>query len=270
MKEGVMAPLLRILRQPAFLVCVVILAFSAVAMRIAADKLEIYLRKEPVPLQKPLGDMDKNKLWPYKFVEAHIINDEAVKESLGAQDNYIQWTLEDTRVTEKDPTRLINLFITYYTGDPDAVPHVPDWCYLGNGWQIMESRNTNIQAPKSVQENRGVDDIRVRVLMMEKTFNFNTYRKPVVYFFGVNNKFACTRDEVRFLANSLRDHHAYFSKVEVDFGFAPVTMEEAVAATEKLMQVVLPVLVEDHWPDWPAVKAAEKRGEAYTPAADKN
>jgi len=270
MNEHVLNPMGRLVRQPAFLICVGILASSAVAMRIAADKLEIYLRKEPVSLQKPLDSMNKDKLWPYKVVKENIIDDEAVKESLGAQDNYIQWTFEDTSVTENDPARFPNLFVTYYTGDPDAVPHVPDWCYSGSGWQIIKSYNTSINVAIDAKREADKIEIPVRVLYMDRTIGLTTYRKPVVYFFSVNGDYRCTRDTVRLRANSIFDHHAYFSKVEVDFNLAPISPDEAVAATEKLMKVVLPVLVEDHWPNWAAVKAAEKRGEVYTSGAITN
>jgi len=269
MKDRVMVPLLRLVRQPAFLVCAGLLAMSAIGLRVAADKLEFYLRKEPVPLQKPLEEMDKAKLWPYKFVHANKIDDLAVEESLGAQD-YMQWVLEDTRVEERDPTRFVNLFVTYYTGDPDAVPHVPDWCYSGMGGQILDSNNTTIQVPERNENGAQRREIPVRELYMLITDKYGSYRKPVVYFFSVNGDYRCTRDTVRLRVNSIFDRHAYFSKVEIDFGRAEITPDKALAGAEKLMQVVLPVLEAEHWPDWAAVKAAEKRGEAYLPAAKQN
>ncbi len=269
MKDETMNPLHSLVRQPAFLVCIGVLAASAVGMRVAADKLEFYLRKEPVPLQKPLDDVNQSKLWPYKLVRSIKIEDKAVEDTLGAQD-YVQWVLEDTRVEAKDPTRWVYLFITYYTGDPDAVPHVPDWCYTGSGGQMQDSYNTTIKVAAKDGDNGAMREIPVRVTDWLMVRNFSEFRKPVIYFFSVNGDYECTRDRVRLRVNSIFDRHAYFSKVEIDFGPVELSPETALAGAEKLMQVVLPVLEADHWPDWAAVKAAEKRGEVYPPAAKQN
>jgi hypothetical protein len=64
---------------------------------------------------------------------------------------------------------------------------------------------------------------------------------------------------VRNTTTTLLNKHAYFSKVEVSFG-GPRTQprnlgrEESVAAAAKLFNVILPILVEEHWPDWEAIE----------------
>ena len=99
--------------QPAFLICVIILAVAGVGMSTAIKSLGMYLQKEPIPLKKSLNFLDENGLLSYK-VEAQnklkIENQEIVKE-LGTQD-YIQWIIEDMNAPIDSPVRRCFLFIT--------------------------------------------------------------------------------------------------------------------------------------------------------------
>jgi hypothetical protein len=57
----------------------------------------------------------------------------------------------------------------------------------------------------------------------------------------------------RWALGDLSSEYSYFSKVEISFsnlrGIYP-DKEQAIDATEKLLKVLLPVLEENHWPDW--------------------
>ena len=80
----------------------------------------------------------------------------------------------------------------------------------------------------------------------------------VLYLFYVNGEYAGSRQEARFIASkSLFSKFSYYSKVEWKFfnsrlgeGIYP-SKEEAIAASEKLLAVILPILKREHWPDWP-------------------
>jgi hypothetical protein len=78
-------------------------------------------------------------------------------------------------------------------------------------------------------------------------------KHTVVYTFRCNGEFVCTRTGVRLLINELGNVYAYFGKVEISFPDA--TREEAVVASEKLLNRVLPVLERDHWPDFADAEA---------------
>lgn len=90
-----------------------------------------------------------------------------------------------------------------------------------------------------------------------------------MYTFNTNGKFAEDRQKVKLTVGDWRTKHAYFSKLEVSFGdprFGYPTQEQAVEAGKKLLQTVIPVLVNDHWgPAWakatsqPAATAAPPR-----------
>lgn len=253
MKTWIIDPLGRLLKQPAFLLCVLILGGAAVGLQALAEKMKWNFRKEAVPLRKSFDEVARHKLEPYRILRSDKIQNKEVEESLGTKD-YVQWVLEDGTAAPDDPIKQLQLFITYYTGNPDSVPHVPDWCYVGGGGQIETKVNTTIRVPRN---GTASDDIPLRYLEIQLPSAMGYYTKPVAYFFSVNGDYLCTRDQVRLRINNLSDRHAYFSKVEVGFVSPKLTQEQVIKATEKLMRVVVPVLVADHWPDWPAVKASE-------------
>ena len=96
MKRYVINPLLRLCRQPSFVVCVLILAVCAGGLRVGAERFKWKFRKESISLRKGLDELDLNKLGPYRLIEKYTIRDEIIEE-LGTRE-YIQWLMEDTSV----------------------------------------------------------------------------------------------------------------------------------------------------------------------------
>lgn len=240
--------------QPAFLICVVLLAIGSAGMSIAIKRFGVYLKKEPWPLKKSLDLLDEKGLGPYKVVEKEKIENKDVVESLGTED-YIQWILEDTKTAvDSNVTRCL-LFITYYDL-PDRVPHVPEECFAGTGFQKLTSEKLEFIINK--------DDIDVEVPAKHLVF---TGRKSnywdrgtkfsVFYLFNVNGIYANSRESTRIALNkNIFKKYSYFSKVEWYFidprrgGRTYMKKEEAVAASQKLLDVILPILEKEHWPDW--------------------
>ncbi|MBN2455099.1 MAG: hypothetical protein JXB29_00955 [Sedimentisphaerales bacterium] len=252
--------------QPAFLICVAVLAISAGGMSAAIKKFGIYLEKVPLPLKKPLELMDQSNLAPYKVVAKKKIDNKDVLESLGTQD-YIQWLLEDTEVADNNPIRKFMLFVTYYDL-PDRVPHVPEECYVGGGYQKVASDNVMFEVKKSVypanQDNYSrakghKDDVRKiegKYLVFTGTQPghwWNSSKFPVLYLFHVNGTYASSREKARLALNrNIFRKSSYFCKIEIIFNQSNVspTKAEAVASAHKLLDVILPVLEKEHLPDW--------------------
>ena len=215
-------------------------------MSIATKKLGVYLKKEPLPLKKTLDAMDEQKLAPYVVIGRHTIENEEILKSLGTED-YIQWVLDDPREAPQSPVRQILLFITYYKL-PDRVPHVPEECYTGGGYQRL--------ATDSVKFAIGVDRaIPGRCLFFSKSaadLSVGLRQFPVLYLFRVNGEYAGDRDDARMVLNkNLFGASAYFCKVELVFNrsLTPPLQEDAVAASGRLLTRLLPVLEQEHWPD---------------------
>jgi hypothetical protein len=250
MKRYVFQPLGRIWRQPSFVICCLVLAISASGILIATEKFQWSFRKLPIPLQKPLDQLDPLRLGPYHLVHVSEIPEEIVEE-LGTRD-YLSWRLEDTSLSPKDPFRDVMFFVTYYTGNPDKVPHIPDVCYVGSGGQLGQAENLEITVPGcGAPDNR----LPVRLLQISIPGDFGWRNQVVIYFFSANGEYCCTRDQVRMTQNNLRDRYAYFSKVEMTFPSAVASDKQLyLQAAEKLARHVVPILYRDHWPDWQAVK----------------
>ena len=243
---------------PPFVVSAVILAATAIGLPWATKLMKVALAKDPVPLRRPLWRLDRSRLGPYEFV-AKTDLEPAVVEALGTEE-YIYWFLEDTdyRRQPADPRRFASLAVTYYTGQPDPVPHVSEVCMVGAGYTAQRADSEIITVGKPGDDGR----VPVRAASFVRSGLYDRDEFTVVYTFHCNGRFAATRNTVRRIINDPRDHHAYYSKVEVTFGSQRSfpqhpPREDTLAAAEKLLGYVLPVLIEEHWPDWDAVQRGE-------------
>jgi hypothetical protein len=237
--------------QPAFLICTAVLALASGGMSVATKRLGLYLKKEPLPLKKSLASLDEALLAPYKVVGKQVIENEGLLESLGTED-YIQWVLEDPCQPAGSPVRRVMLFVTYYP-EPDRVPHVPEECYTGSGYQRLETEDImlRIGGPGSARNIPG------RCLVfgsLGRDVFPAAARFPVLYLLRVNGQYAGSRDSARAALNrNIFSKYSYFSKVELAFNqaLAAPTTEEAIEASTRLLGVLLPVLEREHWPQWP-------------------
>jgi len=241
---------IRIYLQPAFLICAVVLAVAGVGSSIAVKRFGVYLKKEPLPLKKSLDLLDEKQLAPYQVMEKRKIQNEEIVKELGTED-YIQWILEDPNVAADSSVRRCLLFITYYQL-PDRVPHVPEECYAGSGYQRLSTDSVTFKInvnglDKTIHGKYLVfGDAKSNFLLGGRTF-------PVIYLFKVNGEYASSRDEARIALNkNIFRRSSYFSKIELVFNqtFVAPEKEQAVTASEKLLSVILPILEREHWPDW--------------------
>ena len=242
---------IRVYLQPAFLICVLVLAAAGAGMSVTMKKLGIVFRKEPLPLKKSLEYLDEKDLTPYKVVSKEKIRNADTLKALGTED-YIQWILQDTEQAANSPAKEFLLFITYYKL-PDRVPHVPEECWTGGGYQKLGSEAVTLD----INNGEGFDTnvpAKYLVFAPKKTGLWqSSERIPNLYFFKVNGRYAGGREEARIVLNkNLFGKSSYFCKVELVFNrssFAP-SKEQAVIAGEKLLAVILPILEQQHWPDW--------------------
>ena len=236
---------LRAYLQPAFVICVVVLALGGAVM----SKFDI--EQEPWPLKKPLTLLEQENLGPYVIASKQEIDNEDILKNLGTED-YIQWALDDTETPFDSPTRKVMLFITYYAL-ADRVPHVPEECYVGAGHQLLASDEMKF----TIESLGGEQQAPGRVLVFQKTssnFWSGGEKFSAFYLFSVNGIYANSRESARFALNrNMFSRHSYFSKVEWSFYAASgaksyLDREEAKKAGEKLLTVILPILETKYWP----------------------
>ncbi len=242
--QSILLDILRGLIAPQFLVCALLLGGAAAGLTATARKLGVWFQKHPLPLKRPLSELDKEALAPYRFLRSQLIKAEML-DSLGTKE-YIQWLLEDPGVPANDPRRVMVLFVTYYTGMRDPVPHVPEVCYLGGGFKRQASRAEMVR----IEELHA--DIALRATTFLRSGMASRQETTVIYTFNSNGSFTPDRERVRVWMSNPFEKYGYYSKVEVtcaggDRGAGP---EKAIEAAKKLLQEALPLLVRDHWPDW--------------------
>ena len=209
----------------------------------------IQFRKKAAPLRRPLTDLNKKALYPYEFVSAQSIAPEVI-DSLGT-DQYLDWILIDKSIADnQSPVKRARLFITYYTGQPDQVPHVPDVCYQGGGFTQQAASDETLDLSPAYPA------VPVRVLEFEKNTRMGVSHPTIMYTFAVNGTFAAERMAVRQIINRPWEQYSYFSKIEIQFDSMsgqPANRQQALDATRKLFQVLFQELASSHWPDWAAL-----------------
>jgi hypothetical protein len=235
------------LANPHFLAAAGILAVTAV---IAGPVARHYgaVVKEPVPLRSPLHELEKSALGPYRFVQAQTLEADELN-TLGT-DQYISWELEDTSLAEpSDPLRFVQLFVTYYTGKPDMVPHIPDVCRVGAGYEVKERADVEVEVPSLGAR------VPMRMVSFTRSQMYQQDTPTVIYTFHANGEFTCSREGVRLRTGSITERRAYFSKIEIAFGSTlsrpqNPTPAQTLDGARKLLDRVLPLLLNRHFPDW--------------------
>lgn len=237
-----------------FVVAVILLATAATLAGPVARWMRFKQGKRPLPLRASLNSLDEKALSPYRVVRRTVL-EPVVVEALGTE-RYLSWTLEDTSVPAGDPLRFANLLVTYYSGGHNLVPHTPDVCWLGGGYQPAQPHE-NVEIDLDSPESEALR-VPVRVCTFGKTTLQNRVKQSVIYTFYCNGEFVCTRTGVRLLMNQLTTTYAFFSKVEVSFLTA--TRAEGVEGAKKLFGRILPLLIRNHWPDFEGAEEDARKG----------
>lgn len=218
------------------------------------SRLGLTLIKKPLPLKLSFDELDGKLLAPYKVLDKSKIDNQDILESLGTED-YLQWMLDDESVDVMSPVRNCSVFVTYYTGNPDQVPHVPEACYTGGGNQVENSSLVSInigdvnmpEVPEKISAT-ALTFTRKSSEIWQASSEFS-----VIYFFKVNGTYKGNRTGVRVALGDLTSEHSYFSKVELKFfnakGLYP-DRQQTVEAAGRLLNILLPILEKNHWPDW--------------------
>jgi len=124
----------RKLLEPGFLVCLVTLVLGTAGLNAAVNAFKLYLRKMPIEAEYPVRAVP-NKTERWAQIGKDIELSEEVKKELGTENYLTRLYLEQAPAEGKQP-RVIELHLAYYTGMVDTVPHVPERCMIGGGFQI--------------------------------------------------------------------------------------------------------------------------------------
>ena len=262
--------------RPGFLIVVVILAVSAAGLNSAVAWMRLSFLKDPVYLKQDLSilppkmgswvqvsidePLDKeleSQLATDKYVFRDYVNTKLVSPQdlerfegkTSAERKFLAAQLQLAR-----PEAVLSFAVTYYTGKVDTVAHIPERCYVADGYQPT-------QTPETVQWNLGPNrmgkmpgdpqTLGVRYLNFQDQTGANRITKRVAYFFFANGKYESDSIRVRQTLENLRYKHAFYSKVEL-MGVMPDHDKCAAAMTDFLSNAMPEV--EKCYPDFESVE----------------
>jgi len=236
-----------------FWVCVGILGSAAGGMRMVEAFFQVWLRKEELPLKQSLRLFDAEALGPRYLRDAaadRILppSDDLVS-NLGTRE-FFQTVLADGQKPAQDPTRLASVFVSYYTGQPDKVPHTPDRCYVAAGAEPLGTQTVRLRVPGVGAPGAELPVQVVQFRQWQRQSAADDGVVTVLYFFHTNGRYVTTRGEVRWaMLKDLFQRYAYYAKVEVCFtneAGVHAGREASLAALGPLLERLMPVLLRDY------------------------
>ncbi len=152
------------------------------------------------------------------------------------------------------PDAVVSLAVTYYTGGVDTVAHIPERCYVADGWLPKEDPENVMwdMGPGRLNSKPGGDQrIAVRFLNFEDQTGAKRVTKRVAYFFFANGVYESDPVGVRETLQDLRVRHGFYSKVEL------MTLisdhDQCAKVMSGFLTTVMPE-IERCYPDWNSVE----------------
>lgn len=261
------SPIRRALSQPSFLVVSIILLVAAAGLKGATDYLKLHFRKLPVPLARTLSEIPE-KIGPWQQVSVDEALQHDIQEAL-ATDKFVFRDYVDTRVVDasvfKDkssqerrqllfaiqmqkPAAVVNASVTYYTGLVDTVAHVPERCYVADGYEPSVTADLQWDALK---DRPGTGLMRY-ITFEDTTAGRMNFTRNVAYVFQCNGEYISDSIAVRKRLANLKERYGYYMKVEVQTLNLP--QQEASRVMNDFLSNLLPE-TERCLSDWSAYRA---------------
>jgi len=257
----------QVLQQPAFVVAGVILLVAAFGLNGATQYLQLHFKKQSVPLARPLADVPvtmsnwvqvskdeplekdiEDTLGTKLYIFRDYVNTKVVPQ--GEVDKFKDQTYSERKKLfsrlQADPRyadAVINCAVTYYTGMVDTVAHIPDRCYIADGFQPSEYTVPTWRV--------GERDLKVRFINFEDQTYGSRVSRSVAYFFQVNGAYESNPADVRARLQNLLERYGYYSKIELMTILKDRDRSAAVMAD--FLTGALPE-IERSFPDWQKVK----------------
>jgi hypothetical protein len=261
--------------QPGFLIAVIILAVAAVGLNAAVNWLHLTFEKLPVPPAKDLSSIPA-QLGDWVQVSKDEPLEKDVEDALATK-RYIFRDYVNTKLVSKQelaefdgktplerknlvgqlqmerPTAVVNLAVTYYTGLVDTVAHIPDRCYIADGFEPSEYE-TPLWDLGPGRLGKGPKDnpqLAVRFINFEDQTAAGRVTRRVAYFFFVDGKYQSDPLEVRKTLQNLLSRHGFYSKIEL------MTIKSDHDTAQKTMVAFLKSAmpeIEKCMPDWNQVE----------------
>ena len=291
-----MTPLLRsfrrLLAQPDFVVVFLLLGISALSLNFATDYLKLHFRKRPVAMRvawdaadgipasmghwvqvskdKPLDPDTEHILGTGKYLyreyaNRDVLGDQAVESLRNLSGDQSAAALSQVQLAH--PEAVIHVGITYYTGLVDTVAHIPDRCYIGDGFDVS-TYTTEADQKVGAYADGSARVLTFRFINFDDQTGRGRVGRNVAYLFHVNGHYESDPLGVRRSLQNLLEPYGYYAKVELmtvspSSSALGSTQQQAVqahslSAMEDFFAALLPE-VERCLPDWQQVHARGAR-----------
>lgn len=266
----------RLLAQPAFLGAVLLLGASAISLNAAVSFLKLHFKKLPCELRvASLKDGLPAKIGGWIQVSQDQPIDAEMEQVLGTSryvfrdyvDSSIfsegeinalksatpqEYAAMRLRLQSQHPEGFITAAVTYYTGLVDTVAHIPERCYVADGYEVSNSqeRSADLHGPDGWHRN-----VTYSFLSFDDQTGTHRVSRNVGYLFHVDGEYDDSSFGVRARLQDLRERYGYYAKVELmtqspaSQAQDPALRERSAKAMERFLAVALPE-VEKCLPDW--------------------
>lgn len=269
-----------------FLAVFAVLLLAAVGLNATVGFMKLHFRKEPVSMAMKFSEAIPPSLGRWVLVARDTIDAEMQAQlgtdqflfchfiNAGSEAGAARLLQEVSRLDFKgqlklverhnDPSGVVNLMLTYYTGKADTVAHIPERCYVASGMDSVDAKVEQWQIDRLGPDLKPiVDDLGIRqtrtisVRFITFTDSADSRRPPqhVAYLFHVNGEYTHDSLVVRRRLQSLLERKGYYAKVEMKVACKDV--DDARSSMKQLLAAALPH-IEKCWPDWEKVTAASR------------
>lgn len=274
-----------LLKQPAFLAAFAVLLLAAVSLNGATQFLQLHFKKLPVPLAKPLDDIDTS-IGSWVCVSKDQLSED-MEQELGTHQYVMRWYVKRSALTQSEldgfkdkdyrarleyltnlrrqhhgqlDKDVINFAVTYYTGKADTVAHIPERCYTADGFDSTDASSDtwDIQTPQLPAGKLPVRYISFGDTGMSDATAASAMgqmKRNVAYFFHTNGSYTSDSAIVRLKLQNLRAKYGYYAKVEMMV--QSIDRDEAAKSMQDFLRDALPE-VEQCLPAWDAAKGMPK------------
>lgn len=282
--SAVTRALKRLLVQPDFVVAVLLLGTAAVALNFATGYLQLHFKKKPVPMRvaaldapdgipsvlghwvqlskdTPLDPDTEHILGTTQYIKGRAYVD---TRALEPEDREALKTMSEdererllARVARENPTAVLYVGFFYYTGLVDTVAHIPERCYIADGYDVVTSQTRDGVKCGTYPDGRE-RLVSFRYLNFEDQTGRRRESKNVAYLFHVNGHYESDVLGVRRSLQNLFERYGYYAKIEMmtvspsrsdDPGGGQAVQDKSLAAVQDFLTAVLPDF-ERCMPDW--------------------
>jgi hypothetical protein len=261
--------------QPAFIVVALMLLVAAAGLNAATHYLQLYFRKLPVAPARELSEVPQHLgRWLQVSIDEPLT---AEFQDALATDKYIFRDYVDTRLATaqelaefrdktpaqcrmlaqrlqlKKPAAVVNFALTYYTGLADTVAHIPERCYIADGY---EPTKWDVEAWSSLKGRPAepAGDPKVRFIVFEDPLAAGmSVKRNVAYFFHCNGKYMNDSIAVRKQMAYLLEKYGYYVKIELQTWNLP--QQEATQVMDDFLGSAV-TEIEKCVPDWKKLRSS--------------